>query len=176
MINYNRHLSPVDLDKEFENISEKIKELGLPEGFFEFVPYVIAELFANVKEHSGAKKVGVVVKIDKGNCTIAVADDGIGFRKSYLTKKIYPKDDFAAIEFAVGGLSTKDSQERGWGLYSIKKLVEELRGIMIIKSGDARIEISKNSTLAKHNSKSVRGVEVDLRVLVRKIDFYKFVG
>lgn len=174
MFNEKKVLSPAGLDKEFSDISEKIAKLNLPKGFFQFVPYVISELLANIKEHSRAKRVTISVTLEGNKCEINISDNGIGFRKSYLAKKIYPKDDFSAIEFAFGGLSTK-SQERGFGLYSIKQLVEELGGEVVVKTGNATVEIQKNKTSSRDNPVYVKGVDIALKVSVKSMDFYKFV-
>lgn len=174
MFSYKKFLSPESLDKEFSDISEKITKLGLPEGFSEFVPYTVSELFANIKEHSRAKKAIVFISIRENKCAINIADDGIGLRKSYLAKKIYPKDEFSSIEFALGGLSTK-SQERGFGLYSIKQLVGELGGEITVKTGRAVVKIQHKKTTSRDSPVYMRGVDIALKVPVEKLEFYKFV-
>jgi len=174
MFHYEKSLTPSELDKEFSDISENIAKLGFPEGFSEFVPYAISELFANVKEHSRAKKATVCISVRGNKCVINITDNGIGFRKSYIAKKIYPKDEFSAIEFALGGLSTK-SQERGFGLYSIKQLVEELGGEITVKTGKAMVEIRQNKTVSRDSPVYTEGVDIALKIPVKKVEFYKFV-
>ena len=145
MLNYKKKVSFGRLEQEVTKISETIAGLKLPAGFLTSILYIISEVSANVKEHSHAKNVSLTITIGKKNAEINIADDGIGFRTSYLRKKIYPKDDFSAIEFALSGLSTKGSQERGFGLYSIKKLTEALKGQLIIKTGKEVKEIAQKT-------------------------------
>ncbi len=164
-----------DLENELRKISEKIEVLKLPKGFLEFILYTISEIFANVKEHSLAKKILVNIKIERKRCKVKIQDDGIGFRKSYLRKKIYPKDDFSAIEFALSGLSTKDPRERGFGLYSIRKLTEALTGKLIIETGLAKAIIGKNKIDFQRVSKRKAGVLINIETSTKKLNFYKII-
>lgn len=174
MVNYKKRINSSNIEQELEIISQKIEELKLPKGFLEFVMYVSSELSANIKEHSMAKTVAIQVNIDK-NCLISFSDNGIGLKESYLLKKIYPKDDSAAIEFALGGLSTKDSQERGFGLYSIKKLVSQLKGKLIIKSGSIGAVVEKNQINFSKLPRRIQGVFVVIKTKVKRLDFYSAV-
>lgn len=175
MIDYKKKITFKNIDQEFVNISERIEKLKIPKGFLEFMLYSISELFANIKEHSRARNISIEIKINKKNCSIKISDKGIGFRKSYLLKKFYPKDDFAAVEFALSGLSTKDLQERGFGLYSIRKLIQALGGKMVIESGLARAIIQKNKITFKNASQKIPGVSINLESFIKKLDFYKII-
>ncbi|MDA2935987.1 ATP-binding protein [Patescibacteria group bacterium AH-259-L05] len=171
-----KNIIPVaKLEHELNIISDQIKQMNLPKGFLTFVLYVISELFANINEHSQAKKATVFLKISKQLCLINIADNGIGLRKSYLLKQIYAKDDFSAIEFALSGLSTKDFEGRGFGLHSIRKLAQELEGKMIMKTGLARAMIQKNKITFQNLNKRITGVKVDVEVPVKNINFYKII-
>jgi len=171
MINYKKRVNSSDLEEELKTISKKVEELKLPKGFLEFVIYVFSEISANIKEHSEAKSTIIEIKINK-DCLISFSDNGIGLRKSYLLKEIYPKDDRAAIEFALGGLSTKGSQERGFGLYSIKKLTSNLEGEMIIKSGSIEAVIKKNQVNFNNLVEEKKGVNIIIKTKVKELDFY----
>lgn len=175
MINLNKKTTFQKLNQEFINISEQIEKLKFPKGFLQFILYTLSELFNNIKEHSKAKTVLIQININKKNCLMQISDNGIGLRESYLLKKIYPKDDFAAVEFALSGLSTKDAQERGFGLYSVRKLVENLNGDMMIKSNQAQALISKNQIISKKILKKVQGVGIIIDVPVKAFDFYKII-
>ena len=175
MLNYENKIPSNQLEKEFEKITEKIGKIKLPKGFLEFLLYVISELFANIKEHSKTKESFFLIKLHKKECLIEIGDYGIGLRKSYLLKKIYPKDDFSAIEFALGGFSTKNPTERGFGLYTIRKFVEALGGKMIITTGRAFSVIEKNKIEFKKMAKFAKGTKIHLRIKIKKIDFYKYV-
>lgn len=171
-----KNIIPVTrLEQELNIISDRIEHMSLPKGFLTFVLYVISELFANINEHSQTKKATVFLKISKQLGAIHVADKGIGLKKSYLSKHIYPKDDFSAIGFALSGLSTKDSKERGYGLHSIRKLVEALKGKMIITTGLARAIIQKNKITFQNVDKAIKGVNIEIEVPVETIDFYKII-
>jgi len=175
MIYYKKKISFSGLNRELIDISKKIEGLKLPKGFLEFINYTLFELFANIKEHSRAKSAVIEININKKNCLVKIIDNGIGLRKSYLLKKIYPKDDFAAIEFALSGLSTKNLQERGFGLYSIRKLTNALKGEMIIKSGFTQAAIKESQINFKKTAQKIQGVDIIIRTPVKLLDFYKAV-
>ncbi len=174
---YKKSIIISNFDKEIDLISEKIKNLNLPKGFFEFIIYTLSELLVNVKEHAKIDKISLVVIIDKKRSLINVVDKGIGLKQSYLSHRIYAKDDFSAIEFALSGLSTKakGSQERGFGLYSIRKFIEEVRGEIIMESGLARVFIQKNKINFQNLKRKVRGTSINLNTPLKKIDFYKII-
>lgn len=174
MFKHKRKILFKRLDKEFIGIAKKVEEVKISKDFLQFVLYTISELFANVKEHSRAKKVTFQIEVNK-NCLIKVADDGIGLRKSYLLKKIFPKDDASAIEFALSGLSTKEPRERGFGLYTIRKFVEELQGKMIIETGKALATIEKSKIQFKNLLRKKKGVGVQIETKIKDIDFYKII-
>jgi len=165
-----------ELESEFVAISEEIEALKFPKGFLEFVLYALSELFANVREHSKAEKVSTTVKITDRNCLIDVADEGVGFKKTYTASGIYAKDDVSAIEFALSGLSTKNLKERGFGLYSIRKLGEDLGGTLTVESGLARAIIRENTIAFVHRKQKMKGVRVGIAVPVKSLDFYKVIG
>jgi hypothetical protein len=77
-----------------------------------------------------------------------------------------------AIEFALSGLSTKNLKERGYGLFSIRRLVEYLNGKMIIKSGKASAIITRNKIQFKETLFK-KGVEILIEVPIKGLDIYK---
>lgn len=174
MFNYNKQISIKNLDDEFSALSEEVEKFKLPAGFGQFILYALSELFVNVQEHSKAKKISIFFKLqDKNKFFLQISDNGIGLRKSYLCKEVYPKDDFAAIQFALNGLSTKNSKERGFGLYTIKKFIGDLNGIMTITSGKGLVQIVKDSLDFKNLPKAKQGVEIMLKSKIKPVDFYK---
>ena len=172
---YKKTITTSYLIKELEVISEKIKELKLPKGFFTFILYTISELFINVKEHAKINKVSIILKISKQKCLINISDRGVGLRQPYLSKQVYVKDDWTAIEFALSGLSTKNLQERGFGLYSIRRLTEELKGKMIVESGSGRAIIQKNKINFQNLKNKVQGTIIKIEASIKKIDFYRII-
>jgi len=175
MYYYEKTINANKLFTEYQLIYSELEKLPLPKSFFQFVLYCLSELFDNVKEHSKAERVSLKLKITGKMILLDILDNGIGFRKSYLRKGIVPKDDKSAIEFALSGLSTKDTKERGFGLYSIRQAIESLGGEMIIKSGKAKTIISKNKIEFSQEKKILKGVEVIIKSEIKEIDFYKLI-
>lgn len=175
MISYSKTLLLRDIDEEFSKIAEKIVDTKFPKGFTDFVLYILSELTANVKEHAKAQKVILRVELDRQRFSLNIQDDGIGFRASYLSQKIYPKDDFAAIELALSGLSTKNSQERGYGLYSTRRLVEATHGSIVVQSGNALAQISENQIAFKKPSQKRKGVGIQIQTKVQPVALYKYI-
>jgi signal transduction histidine kinase len=169
---YRKNFLFENLNEEFEGIIEKIKEEKLDKKFEQFLIYVIGEIFDNIKEHSKAKEIITKIIRKEKKIYLYVYDNGIGFRNSYISKNIIPKDDISAIEFALSGLSTKNLQERGYGLFSIRKLVEYLNGKMIIKSGRASATITRNKIRFKEILFK-KGVEISIVVPIKRLDIYK---
>jgi len=163
-----------NFDKEFEFLTQSIREMHLPSGFSDFILYAISELFANIKEHAQVNKGLITLQIKNRKCYLKIKDEGIGLKKSYLKKGIFVKDDFSAIEFALSGLSTKSPQERGFGLYSVKKLTNAIKGTLIITTGTAKAIIQKN----KINFKTIspfKGTIIEINTPIKKLDFYQLI-
>ena len=175
ILKYKKTIITANFDRELNLISERIEKLNLPKGFFEFIIYTISELLANVKEHAKTNKASLVLIINKKKCSIHIADRGIGLKQSYLLRQIYVKDDLAAIELAFSGLSTKNLQERGFGLYSIRKLVETLGSKLVVKTGLARAVIEKNRINFQKNPKKILGVSFNIESSIKRLDFYKII-
>lgn len=176
MFEYKKKISVKNLEKELDVISKKIRNFNPPRGFFEFVIYVISELFINVKEHAKINEASIILKIDRRKFFLGITDKGVGFKRPYLLKKIYVKDDFSAIELALSGLSTKNLQERGFGLYSIRKFIEEFDGKMTVESGLAKALIQKDKINFQHLKNEFHGAAIIIETPVRGIDFYKVVS
>ncbi len=132
----------LELEKEFQKIQEVILKQPFPKGFPDALIYLLSEISANIAEHSKAESAEIRLKIENQKVTFVISDNGIGIRKSFLQNNNYAKDDKTAITFALSGLSTKKSNERAFGLYSIRQLVEHQKGIMEIISGNSTVKIS----------------------------------
>ena len=175
MFKIKKKIALKSLDEGQSSISKTFSALKLKNGFSQYVLYTLSELFANISEHSKAKNAFIELKIDKQKCLIKISDNGKGLTKSYNQKEIYPKDDFSAIEFALSGLSTKNFKERGFGLYSVKKLTLALKGKMIIESGNAKASIEKESIKFSNLKNKIKGLTITLQTKIGEIDFYKFI-
>ena len=175
MFSYSKNISAAQLDEEFEIISSGIRKISLPQSFLQSIFFIISELFSNIKEHSLAKNATFKIELRNEHLLLLMADDGIGLRQSYLSKEIMSKSDQSAIELALSGLSTKDFKERGFGLYSIRRLTIALEGKFSLSSGKAKAEIEKNSIKFKNLQKGIKGVAVQIKSNIRPLDFYKYV-
>lgn len=174
VFSYRNKIKSSELGEELEKILQRIERLKFPVGFLDFILYAISEIFANIKEHSQAREILIDLLVAQKKCKINISDNGIGFRESYLKKGIYPKDDSVAIEFALSGLSTKDPKERGFGLYSIRKLVEALGGRLILETGLAK-SILEGKKIGFRGITKREGVKVTFETPIKKIDFYKHI-
>ncbi len=163
------------LELEWERISGKIQKQSFPSGFGQYVLYILGELFMNIIEHAEAQKIKLNIKVSKKKFHFSVSDDGKGIRKSYHKNELFPKDDKSAIEFALGGLSSKSGKERGFGFYSIRKLTEAINGNFSIASGNMEATISKNSILYRRMNNTIPGVAVNINSPVMSIDFYNYI-
>ncbi len=161
-----------DLENVLEKTSNFIASQNLPSGFSQFLLYVLSELVANIQEHAQAKTAVINLQIKNSKCAVSISDDGQGLLKSYSTKKIRPKDDVAAIELALNGLSTKSATERGYGLSSTRKLVALLKGKLEIKTGTGIIEI-KGNVSRFGTRKKIPGLTIKITVPVKPINIYK---
>jgi len=176
MLKYQKKINIEKFEKVFEEISQKIDKIKLPKGFSESILYAISELLDNVKQHSKTKETLIKIRIINKDSEIEIRDKGIGLKGSYLTKGIFPKDDFSAIEFALAGLSAKDLKERGFGFYNLKKITNKLLGRMEIKTGKAKAIIEKDKIILKKLNKDFKGVLVKLVLAIKEINLYKIIG
>ncbi len=161
-----------DLESVLEKTSDFIASQNFPPGFSQFLLYTLSELSANIKEHAQAKTATIGLEVKNNQCAIIITDDGQGLLKNYLTKKIRPKDDVAAIELALNGLSTKSATERGYGLSSTRKLVALLKGKLEIKTGTGIVAIEGNASRFKV-VKKIPGLVIKITVPIKPINIYK---
>src|SRR3990172_8738326 len=71
------------------------------------------------------------------------------FAVSELFMNIKEHSMSATIEWALNGLSTKNTKERGYGFYSIKKLVSELGGRLQVTSDASSVILENNTLIAR---------------------------
>lgn len=171
MINYNKKIPFRDLNQEITLISNQVEKLEIARNFKNFVLYALSELSDNIQEHSKAKNINLRISLDNVICHIEFSDDGIGLKESYISKNIYPKDDSAAIEFALGGLSTKNQQERGFGLYSIRKFLEKSGEKMTIETGLSRATI-KEKQISFEEIPPLKGTSIKIESEIKDLNFY----
>lgn len=128
--------------------SEKIYEtLGNVSGARNAVCYPIAELVTNIFEHS-KKDTGFIFSQfypTKNYLDICIVDCGRGFAKTYREEKGLNLSDSKAISEAMKGNSVKPEKERGYGIWTSKKIICEVLngGGFILISGSAGLIAQK---------------------------------
>jgi len=122
--------------------AERIYEtLGNVSGAQNAVCYPIAELVTNIFEHS-KKDVGFIFGQfypTKSYLDICIVDCGRGFAATYKEEKGLKLSDIDAIVEAMRGNSVKPEKERGYGIWTSKRIIcDVLRGGgFILISGSA---------------------------------------
>lgn len=160
------------LDIAHDWIYREVSSIKLPKGCLDLLTYIVSELFANVKEHSFAKKIRFEMFIRSKIFYFTLADDGIGIRNSFLQNGIFAKDDRAAIELAVGGMSTKKTNERAFGLFSTQRLAGYVGGQMNIFSGKIKATFEKNKTKFERLHRIISGVKVTVVIPLKAVNVY----
>ncbi len=127
--------------------SEKIYEtLGNIPGAQNAVCYPIAELVTNIFEHS-KKDTGFIFGQfypNKNYLDICIVDCGRGFAGAYKEEKNLKLSDIDAITEVMKGNSVKSDRERGYGVWTSKKIIcDVLNGGFIMISGAAGL-VSEN--------------------------------
>lgn len=163
------------LQREEESIYKQLSVFTFPEGFYLSMKYIIYQILVHIKEHALCKKVGIKIVMTKKKVKIDIVDDGVGLKQSYLNSGIYISDDRQAIEMAVAGVSTKKSNERAFGLSSVRKLAEQLGGIFNIEAGKAKAKYQKDICKFYSRKKILKGVNIQLELPVKKIRFYEII-
>lgn len=118
------------------------------------------------------KKIGTKLYFRKNIFYFMIADDGIGIRNSFLQNGIFAKDDRSAIELAVGGISTKKTNERALGLSSAIRLCEYMSGSMSIESGMIQARFEKNITRFEVLRRKTKGVTITVAFPLKPVNVY----
>ena len=115
-----------------------LEQIGCRGNLYNAIGYAFSEMFDNVWEHSQTDYGWFFAQYYKNKvfADLCFIDNGITIKGSYERKGIKIKNDIKAISLSLGGKSTKD-QERGFGLWTKKKLVTQspLQGKFLILSG-----------------------------------------
>jgi hypothetical protein len=112
------------------------------------------EIVGNALEHSGSDALilGQVYRTARGGrppdhddrVQVVVGDVGRGIRESFLATGAHsPRDDLEAVKLALEYLVTSvtDDPGRGQGLFTTMEQVVGLAGLMIVRSGTAKVTI-----------------------------------
>lgn len=110
--------------------------------------YPITELVTNIFEHS-KKDIGYIFGQfypNKDYLDICIVDQGRGLQASYKEDRNLEFSDEDAINKVMEGYSTKLDKERGYGVWTSKRVVcDGLKGDFMLISGSAALISSKNS-------------------------------
>lgn len=173
--------------REIFNIEQELKLLfdqitrdkKISPTIIEIILYIFSELADNIKEHSKASYWQMDFCRDVAKITIFVADNGIGIPA--LFSRHFPQskgDDWDKISQALErGLSTK-GEGRGFGLRTIKQLVEISAGEMIFISGKAGFLINKDKKekIKSSYQGTVILIQFPANAIMEKDQFYKVIG
>lgn len=170
-----------------ETIEKKAKEILVKYNFNKkysnFYAYIMREIMRNVVEHSEAKELILMIySNDLNDFGFKVIDNGIGIRKSLNINPNYDiVDDTTAIAFAIRPGITRSWrrdplrddawQNSGFGLYMVSNIMNYLKGIFEITSGNSSLEY-KDGFLNYRNNK-IKGTEVTV-VFDKSKDFNHF--
>jgi len=112
------------------------------EGVIDAITWCLYEVLDNVFQHSHAEAGYVMMQLHREQrlCAIAVGDAGIGIQKSLALTRSAPldvlRDPALAIQHALGrGVTSKDGQNQGNGLYGLRRAVEINGGRLSVRSG-----------------------------------------
>ncbi|MEX0934965.1 MAG: hypothetical protein WDZ70_01410 [Candidatus Paceibacterota bacterium] len=155
--------------------------LNIPPAAKSAVIYPISELVTNIFEHSKAEKGFLFGQYysQKEFLDISIVDRGRGLSASYIEEFGTKLNDEEAIIEALSGVSTKKSDERGYGLHTSKEMVcKGLKGEFALITGDTMFvatgEEDKVIPLPDFNWK---GVIISYRIPKPKegVDYRKYV-
>lgn len=116
------------------------------EGTKNAIYYPISELVTNIFEHSNQNEGYIFGQFypNKNYLDICIVDRGRGLRKTYKEDKDFNLSDSDAIIEVLKGNSTKPDKERGYGVWTSKKVIcEGLGGSFVLISGSAAL-VSSN--------------------------------
>jgi anti-sigma regulatory factor (Ser/Thr protein kinase) len=119
-----------------------IEKYNFPFNIKNIISFIVGELYDNIKEHAHSFDVYLDLEKDK-DIYLGVFDNGITIFNRYKEAGIEVKDYKEAIEKALEGVSAKSIEERGYGLRTIKKIINNINGKMYVFSGEAYGVIDK---------------------------------
>lgn len=144
--------------------------------------FLLGELICNISEHSKSKYGYIYSQVSKrdGCINLCIADSGITIYGSYVGNKDYAEEinsEADAMKLAMTGHSTKDSNERGFGLSSSKRLlVNGLKGSFFVLSGGAfyRYENDKENYVELPDGLGWNGTIILMKVPTSAGDNFNF--
>lgn len=150
--------------------AEKIyKTIGNVSGAQSAVCYPILELVGNIFEHS-KKDIGFIFGQfypQKNYLDICIVDCGRGFAKTYKEEKGLKLSDIDAISEAMRGNSVKPEKERGYGIWTSKKIICDVLkggGFILISGSAGLVAESKKERLVSFPNFYWQGVIIAYRI------------
>ncbi|MDD3467500.1 MAG: ATP-binding protein [Campylobacterales bacterium] len=158
------------------SLTQHFKSASEAEDFKKYVRYATSEIINNVADHSSSGFGGCVAAQfypRERKAQVAIADQGIGLMNA-LEKKYQPKTEeeaiFLSIEKGITGSNelmygSGGYKNAGVGLFAIKKIVEETKGILSITSNDTTVLFDgKNKPKVIKLNNSFGGVLVAIEI------------
>lgn len=131
----------------YENkILKNIKDQTIRSSFTNSLKYLTSEMVTNIKEHAQVDDYWILSQYWPASetCEIAIADTGIGYRKSYEGTSYEVESHQDAIKNAIQGNSSKGDEERGTGIPGmIRIFCEGYGGCVVIMSGNRLLYMDK---------------------------------
>jgi len=159
-----------ETDEESHSILRELNPYAAKDcGGTNALQYFIGELVDNIYQHSKFSTAYVMAqKYPKsGFLEFCVIDNGISIPHSYEMVGIPIDNDKIALDYAIEGLSTKGSDERGTGLRtSIKLLTSHMCGACLIVSRQGSLLANQERTRTSNiNEKDIyQGTLIGIRV------------
>jgi hypothetical protein len=177
-------LQPIVVGKSTEEVLDRVYHMvddwaGYQRDISAFKT-ILSELAENILVHSEASTPGYVhARVHRSTqgerCEIVFADSGIGITNSYMEGtneevKERIRNGGSALQIAVDGLNSSKPREIspggrshfGYGLYTVKRLIELNRGRMTLVSGGDYITLNQFQTNLGRLSEPWRGTIVAL--------------
>ena len=140
---------------------EEILSQGIQSSTYkDTIKFLTSELVANVKEHAKTNRYWILAQYYQSShtntCEIVIADNGIGYMRSYQGTEYEVKTDGEAIQNAFEGRSSKSARnkfdeseltERGEGIPTIGRIfIKGYGGKLIIMSGNSIMYYGRNKS------------------------------
>jgi len=153
------NLLAVEEDQTLTDYENRIfSQANLPEayGLHDSIDLLTGELVNNVRQHAGIKNYWIFAQYYKQStnkmCEIVVADNGVGYKKSYENTKFRVETDAEAIQNALAGKSSKlpkygDLDGRGFGIpHLVNLFINGFHGKLVFISGKSMLYYKESRT------------------------------
>ena len=139
--------------------------------------YLTSELEANIREHAQVESYWIFAQYwaRSRTCEIGICDSGIGYKQSYVGTRYEVTRHIDAIMNALEGRSSKTPDERGSGIPTIARILDEgYGGQLIIMSGDSFLLSDQGEKTGYRFNLTFDGSFIGFRFSLRGINIYDF--